>query len=259
MRDLKMKKQVKIRIMGKHKSNAVRTIVKEAGIPRYAGKKEKVDIIVNYGLAGSALQLYYKRFPSAKRIITLNNKVGHNKLRVMNIANKRDIKTPESKTSLDRRDKTADWIEKRYRSIGGAGICEARGRGKLQHKYYQKKIYKIYELRVHIFNWMPETIVQKRVGDPNEIAWNHRKGGVFQGIHNQAAGVFEKASEISVNVLDMLDMNFGACDFLVDKDREIYFIEVNSAPGFKELSKPIYVKAFKDLNDMSYSQIVKFI
>ena len=49
----------------------------------------------------------------------------------------------------------------------------------------------------------------------------------------------------------MLNMSFGAVDFIVDKGYNLYFIEINSAPGFTELSECIYVDAFNKLKGMS--------
>jgi glutathione synthase/RimK-type ligase-like ATP-grasp enzyme len=71
-----------------------------------------------------------------------------------------------------------------------------------------------------------------------------------------ASRTFTEAMVISNKILELLGMSFGAVDFLVTADYKVYFIEINSAPGFSELSKPIYVDAFtrlktigkKDLN-----------
>jgi D-alanine-D-alanine ligase-like ATP-grasp enzyme len=57
----------------------------------------------------------------------------------------------------------------------------------------------------------------------------------------------------------MLGMSFGAIDFIVDKNYELYFIEINSAPGFTELSKKIYVEAFDKLKSLNRKQILKFV
>jgi D-alanine-D-alanine ligase-like ATP-grasp enzyme len=57
----------------------------------------------------------------------------------------------------------------------------------------------------------------------------------------------------------MLGMSFGAVDFLVDTNYNIYFIEINSAPGFSELSKPIYVDAFQRLKQLSKKDLLKLV
>jgi D-alanine-D-alanine ligase-like ATP-grasp enzyme len=54
-------------------------------------------------------------------------------------------------------------------------------------------------------------------------------------------------------------MSFGAVDFIVDENHEIYFIEINSAPGFTELSEHIYVDAFDRLKKLKKKEISSLI
>jgi D-alanine-D-alanine ligase-like ATP-grasp enzyme len=42
-------------------------------------------------------------------------------------------------------------------------------------------------------------------------------------------------------------MSFGAVDFIIDKKDNIYFIEINSCPGFTTLSNGIYINAVNKL------------
>lgn len=254
---------VKIHLVGKEGSKACKEIRSGAGILGYFKKPSVLpDAIVNYGLAGDRLDLFYKRFPSAKRIPMLNRSIGYSKLNVCNRASKKDIPVPESRLTLDKGDKVDDWIEKRTNSIGGIGIRKARSKGSISGKYYQKFIDKRrYELRVHAFAWIPKSDwrIQKRLGDANEIAWNYKNGGHFVTVKSpNASKTFVQAWDISEKVLDMLGMSFGAVDFLVDSNYNIYFIEINSAPGFSELSKPIYVDAFAKLKLISKKDLLKF-
>jgi len=250
----------KIRIMGKKGSKACKTIVKEAGIPRYTNNKHGVDILINYGLAGERLRQYYRKFPSARKIPTINKNIGHSKLRVINIAKKVGILVPDSKLALSKLDKKKEWIEKRFSSQGGKGIRLARNKSAMKGKYYQKFIKnRLYELRVHAFRWLDESDygIQKRLGDDGEIAWNFSQGGRFVTVNSRGYGVFKSAVDISNKILDLLGMSFGAVDFIVDRERGLYFIEVNSAPGFSGLSDSIYINAFKKLSRMPKSKILK--
>lgn len=253
----------KVRIMGKMGSKACKAIVEEAGILRYAGKKYKTDALVNYGLAGERLRRYYARYPSARSIPTINKNIGHSKLRVVNMAKKIGVLVPDSKLALSRSDDKKEWIEKKFSSQGGIGICAARGKSALKGKYYQKFISsRLYELRVHAFKWLDTEHhkIQKRLGDKDEIAWNFSKGGHFVTVqrHNSHE-VFRSAKDISNNILDILKMSFGAVDFIVDSERRLYFIEVNSAPGFSGLSDHIYIDAFKKLKDLPKKKILKYV
>lgn len=252
-----------IRIIGKKGSKACKAIVNESGIRRYFGRKTQADVLVNYGLAGKKLDQFYRKFPSARKIPTINSAIGHSKLRVVNMAKQKDILVPDSKLSLSKSDNIKEWIEKRFSSEGGKGICFARGKSSLLGKYYQKFIgNRVYELRVHAFKWIDTEAyqVQKRVGDKDEVAWNFKNGGRFITVNNpNSYRVFKEAKETSNTILDMLNMSFGAVDFLVDTDYKLYFIEVNSAPGFSGLSDVIYIDAFKALKALPKKEMMKHV
>ena len=220
------------------------------------------DILINYGLNKDRLATFFKMYPSARKTPILNRYVGYSKFKVVQRAASQDVTAPETKLSLSIKDKKANWIEKRVNSIGGKGICWARKKGQIQGKYYQQFIKnRIYEIRVHAFKWLPQDkwSVQKRYGSDNEIAWNYSNGGHFATVRNpQSYNVFREAAEVSNKILTMLGMNFGAVDFIVDNGYKLYFIEINSAPGFTELSKKIYVNAFDSLKNLSRKQALEF-
>ena len=217
------------------------------------------DVLVNYGVAGAKLKKFYKNYPSALNIPTINKHIGMSKLKMINIVSKQDINVPESKLILSPKDKPIDFIEKRIKSIGGIGICKARGKRKVKGKYYQKYIQdRAYEIRVHAFEWMKDLHVQKRYGKEDEIAWNFRNGGYFQTVHNpKSYKIHSEAIDVSRKILKLFKMGFGAVDFLVDSSLNLYFIEINSAPGFQELSEDIYVEAFTALKDINTAALNK--
>lgn len=251
-----------IRIIPRRGSKACKEIVNATGIRRYVGNKYKTDVLINYGLAGERLVAFYKKFPSARRIPTINKNVGFSKLKVVNIANKNDILTPESKLALTKKDDVNDWIEKRFNSQGGVGIRKARGKGPMANKYYQRFIRdRISELRVHGFKWIDPNSwrLQRRRGDEDEIAWNYSRGGRFITINRpHVLKDCTEAIKVTDHVLDILNMAFGAVDFVVDSNRDVWFIEINSCPGFQELSKEIYVDAFNLLKSMSVKEALRY-
>jgi hypothetical protein len=255
---------INVRLVGKKGSKACKEIRQGADILGYFKRPAVLpDALINYGLAGVKLDSFYKKFPSARKIPTINKNIGYSKLSVCNRASKKDIPVPESRLTLGKGESTSDWIEKRTNSIGGIGICQARGHGSIAGKYYQKFIKnRRYELRVHAFAWIPKTSwrVQKRLGSADEIAWNYKNGGHFVTVQSpKSSKTFVQAWDISNKILDMLGMSFGAVDFLVDTSYNLYFIEINSAPGFSELSKPIYVDAFTRLKQLSKKDILKLV
>lgn len=253
----------KITIIGKKGSLAVKSIIEGVNIQRYRGnKKGTVDLIVNYGLAGDRLASFFRMYPSAKRIPMLNKGIGRAKLSAIKDAENNGIKVPESKLTLPIKANVKDWIEKRQNSIGGIGIKQAsKNRTRIPGKYFQRFIKdRRYELRIHTFSWTDNWSVQKRHGKADEIAWNFHNGGMFSTVRNpEHYEVFRDAIEISKKILKIRHMSFGAVDFIVDKDLNIYFIEINSAPGFQELSKNIYINAFKALKDMKSIDIKKIV
>jgi glutathione synthase/RimK-type ligase-like ATP-grasp enzyme len=245
-----------IRIIGRKGNKTCRLIVKDAGIPRFTGGRNRADILVNFGLAGAKRDAFLKRFPSAGRIPTINKNCGYSKLNVVNRAKQEGIEVPDSKLTLSKSDKKGDWIEKKFSSVGGIGIRSAKNKAQMNGKYYQRFVTdRKYELRVHAFLWMDQYSVQKRVGDPKEITWNFKNGGTFITVKNPNHGVFEKAIDTSTKILKDLGMAFGAVDFIVTKDHRLLFLEVNSAPGVSGLSDAIYIDAFKKLRDLSLTQL----
>jgi len=249
-------------------SRACREIIRGSGISKYQGIKchpfpPKIDVLVNYGLAGDRLSHFYKKYPSTRRIPTINKYVGKPKYDVVKEAEKAGIKVPESVLRLEKKSGEKEWIEKKMHSVGGIGIVMIKEGYKgypRRNKYFQKFIKnRLYEIRVHAFKWTENWTVQKRLGDNDEIAWNHRNGGVFYTVrHPENFNIFKEAIEVSKKILDLRHMAFGAVDFLVDEDYNLYFIEINSAPGFQELSEDVYVSAFIDLKNMEKKDVLKF-
>jgi hypothetical protein len=251
-----------IKIIGKKGSHACKEIREGADIKKYTGQKRgvKVNLLINYGLTGENLRRFYRRIPSAKRIPTLNAKVGHSKIKVIQRAKRLGIRVPESKVSLGQKDKKENWIEKRINSQGGKGICKARGKRAIRGKYYQRFVRRrSYEIRVHAFRWMKTWPVQKRYGKRGEIAWNFNTGGHFVTVSSpERYKIFREAIASTEKIMKSLGMAFGAADFIVDSDGRLWFIEINSAPGFQELSRGIYINAFKKLKKMKMSQVSKY-
>jgi len=252
----------KLRLICKKGSKACKAIASNTKITRYRGKRRdpNVDALINYGLAGPKKERYYRTFPSAKNIPTINKNVGHSKYYVIKRVEEKGILVPETKLSLAPKDKPSLWLEKRVHSIGGKGIRKARGRMRIRGKYYQRNVTKrTYELRVHAFLWVDNWAVYKRLGERDTVAWNFSNGGHFQTIHDPARSKScVKAVEVTKEVLKTLGMAFGAADFIVDSSGKVYFIEINSSPGFSGLSDHVYFEAFTHLAKMSKSKIISY-
>lgn len=248
-----------IRIIGRLKSRAVKRIVKKTNLNRYS---KICDIVVNYGLAGKKMEKFLAKHPSLKTKPMINKYIGCSKYKAINDAKNHDIVVPKTFLSLSKEYKISDFINKRIHSQGGIGICKATVRSKIIGNYYQEFIQnRLYELRVHGFKWTDSEnwLIQKRFGKEDEIAWNYHNGGRFQTIRNpKKYDLFTKAKEITTEVLKIRNMSFGAVDFIVTSERQLLFLEINSAPGFTELSEGAYINAFDKLSDLSKTKILKF-
>lgn len=254
-----MRNRSGISIIGRKGSKAVTQIVTNCPLTRYTSK---CSVVVNYGLAGKKLENFMRKHPSLKSKNIINKFIGKNKFDVLKDVAAKGIEVPDSVKILPKGAKMADFIVKKFHSQGGVGIEKAKTRSSLATKYYQKFISnRRYELRVHGFLWTPEDswLVQKRLGDASAIAWNYHQGGRFQTIRNpEGYKIFREAKMITKRVLELRRMAFGAVDFIVTTDGQLLFIEINSAPGFTELSRPTYVNAFSELSGLSKSTLRKY-
>lgn len=250
-----------ISIIGKKGSKAMAQLVNFTDIVRYT---KRCDLVVNYGLVGKRLDAFVAVYPSLKSKLIMNRYIGKNKFDVLNDVSALGIvNVPASYKKLPTGASKSDFIVKKYHSVAGKGIAKATTCGKLPDKYYQRFISeRKYELRVHGFMWAPKQnwLVQKRLGSPDKIAWNFHKGGKFQTVHNPGNyRLFKEACDITEKILSMRRMQFGAVDFVVTDTYGLVFLEVNSAPGFTEISRPMYVKNFNALTKMSKMEIENLI
>lgn len=248
-----------IRIVGRPGSKAVTRIVKNTGLGRYT---KKCNAVVNYGLAGKRFRKFVTKHPSLANKPIINKFIGCSKYKAIKDAEDAGIKVPKTFMSLSRGQDPSNFLTKKMHSQGGVGIVQATKRSAITGKYYQEFIQnRKYELRVHGFAWVDDSewLIQKRFGKEGEIAWNYHNGGRFQSIrHPNKYELFTKAKKIAKKALEIRNMSFGAVDFLVTTGGDILFIEVNSAPGFTELSEGAYINAFEALNRLSKTEIFKY-
>ena len=253
-----------------HRGSATaKMIMRECGIPRW-GRGVRADLLINYGLAGSRFADWQRRNPLGSRKPMFNKPHGKNKYEIIKYFSDlnydqeydsydgHEITTPRTRKRLELRHAPEGWLVKPFYSQGGQGIEIARDRVAPYDKYFQQYIHdRAYELRVHAFKWIPkeEWVVQKRVqGEGDSVTWNHHTGGTFITVNDTNARVFKRAINMAYSTLFWLKQDFGGVDFIVNRDREILFIEINSAVGCHGLSDPIYVDAFRRLQEMEMEE-----
>ena len=250
---------VAVCITGKNKSRSTLQIIKNTPAKSYG--PGPVDLIVNYGLPMKRLETFLRKNPRANRVPILNRYIGRPKHLAISDAVNEGVLCPETCLTLPKRAKLSSWIEKRMHSSCGRGIREARQKTPMQGKYYQQMISnRRFEIRVHCFSWLPKDQwqIQKRVGPKDQIAWNFHQGGHFQRVHTPLNfKVFKDSLDIAEKILKIRHMNFGAVDLIVTDDYKIHFIEINSCPGFTELSAPIYFDAITGLTKMTKAEVKK--
>lgn len=247
-----------VRIIGKRGSKAKLAITKTAGVSLYRGQRD-TDLVVNYGLVPKKLNVFYRKWPTLRRLPMLNRHIGCSKYKAIKDAERVGVTVPDTCMQLPFGFNKKNWIEKRMHSSQGIGIREARGRKLPNGKYFQRFISdRRFELRVHAFSWAkPEDwVLHKRVGPADQIAWNFHQGGHFQLVrYPNKYQVFLEAKEIATKILEIRNMQFGAVDLIVDNNMKVYFIEINSSPGFTEYSEHVYTNAMSALKSLSKREV----
>ena len=229
-----------------------------------ADSLQDCKVVVNFGLVGDKWENFKfgtESFlkPSCKKI---NWNLEPNKFKAAFICGKNDIQSPKiypynsSPVNFFDDEHYGEWIVKPKYSIGGKGIVEWEGQNLTKGQYFQRRIKnRAYELRVHAFKWVSpdKWLVFKRTHPAGEaqLTWNFKQGGSFSTIENGNVGIFKRAKEASLKVLECLNQDFGAVDFICSKDDDPlipWFIEINSSPGMKIPGvKQAYVSAFNSL------------
>jgi hypothetical protein len=226
------------------------------------------DVVVNYGVQGQGNQhridaMYLNKYQHGNKLEDIRAIQEH-------------VQCPQSTEDYKLVLETGEenWIAKPYWSFAGKGIMPAKQYdtyGGPRRCYYQKSLQytRAFELRVHYFRWMPIDgwMLQEKVHKEGNdaLTWNHHSGGSFNtvntskgkfypGQHN--TGVFRKAKEMTAIAGPILGYQFGAADFIVTQDNEVYFIEWNLAPGVTiRPVKDYYYNAFNELQLMSREDI----
>lgn len=249
---------MEIQLLSKKKSKAAKVLLDNTRLKRVNNKRKKPDLLINYGIAGKQKQRAFKRYPYLKNIPVINYICGYNKYKAVKIVEDEGIKVPKSKKTLNKSDDMNSWLLKKYHSYGGKDIYIADRKTSLKDFYYQKFINnRVFELRVHAFSWVPvdNWVIQKRISTSNTIAWNYSAGGRFTTLKERDTGFRKEILNTSSQILTILGMEFGAVDFIVDKKLNLYFIEINSQPGFSGLSDNIYIDSFNLLFSMTLIKI----
>jgi len=109
--------------------------------------------------------------------------------------------------------------------------------------YYVKFINASLEYRIHVFKSKPIRIQKKVLNDSNReesFIRNVEHGYILADHYNHNIEVEEKALEEAVKVMNLLGLDFGALDFIIDEEGEPYVLEVNTAPRLNKFGRQLY-------------------
>lgn len=59
----------------------------------------------------------------------------------------------------------------------------------------------------------------------------------------------ERVETLAIRAIDALGLDFGAVDIIMDQDKNVYVLEINTAPGMEERTLKAYADALKDYKE----------
>lgn len=107
-----------------------------------------------------------------------------------------------------------------------AEACKKYGEG---NYYISEYIPKVAEYRVFFVQGRAVWVANKIPADEDAIAWNVAKGGRFENVRWDDWPL--KAVKVAREAFLMSGLDFGGVDIMVDADKNVYVLEINSAPS----------------------------
>lgn len=230
-----------------------------------------------------------RRVPSWVRDYPMINKVlVTNKLQALRAMDAVGMSEHIPEYSIDRRYEDG-WIVKPYASQAGHGIHRyVSGSPVHGGTYLQRDVVKFREFRAHVGLWLDSPVFTIQEKKPKEELWEHVFGGMDHEyewpIRNTAMRGFlpvtwniesgfyfrrtttpstreEKVSrfplikrieKVATKAVKALKYQYGAVDILMNENRELFIVEVNSHPAIKNpASVDIYMEVLRPLAQLS--------
>ena len=109
--------------------------------------------------------------------------------------------------------------------------------------YASPLIDKVSEYRVFVVQGRAVAVARKTPGNPEDVAWNVAKGGRFDNVNWDAWPL--KAVRVAIEGFNLSQLDFGGVDIMIDKEGEVYILEINSAPSLtSDYRQTCFAKAF---------------
>ena len=86
-------------------------------------------------------------------------------------------------------------------------------------------------------------VAKKTPGNPDQVAWNVAQGGHFDNVNFDNWPL--KAVKVSIQAFLLTGLDFGGVDVMVDREGEVYVLEINAAPSLTSpYRQSCFAKAF---------------
>ncbi len=109
--------------------------------------------------------------------------------------------------------------------------------------YASAVIDKVAEYRVFVVSGRAVCVASKTPANPQAIAWNAAQGGKFENVKWDAWPL--KAVRVAIEAFKLSGLDFGGVDVMVDREGEVYVLEINSAPSLTSpYRQQCFAKAF---------------
>jgi hypothetical protein len=264
----------------------LRRLSLESGMQAYR-PHTPYDGVFNTSFPVGRMPSILSNIPVINKVLVTNKMTALNEMRYAGM----EDHLPEMSTS---RQYEAGWITKPYASQAGRGVERyMAGSTVRQGHYLQRDIVKFREFRAHVALWLgnpvftiqekkpkPElwerclgnveyewpTTEEKRVRLP--VTWNVESGFYFKrntDPENRRDKVSRfpllgRVEEVGIKAVKALGYQYGAVDILMNEDRELFVVEVNSHPAIKnERSVEIYKEILRPLSEMSREDLSRLV
>lgn len=124
--------------------------------------------------------------------------------------------------------------------------------------FYTKFIESSREYRVHIFDGKCIRLslkVPSSEGTESDLIKSSSTGWTLSDHYNHIIDVEREIIAVSKRALEVLGLDFGCCDILVEKNtNKVYLLEVNTSPRLARYGRECYTKAIIDKFDLEQDE-----
>lgn len=173
------------------------------------------------------------------------------KLRTLTRLKENGIAVPEFQTDQPAMTEGC-WLGRNRRGFGGRDIIVRDGvdisPGFGLCEFYTKYIPNNREYRIHVVQGDVIRLQRKYLEHPemrsNEYVCSHSNGYVFK---RPERDLNQSRYDAATQAVEILELDFGAVDMIIDRNGDHYILEVNTAPGCSPMTLEAYATAFREL------------